>query len=98
MFLLTHSGRICPYLSPLCLTLGVKKACHDLSPLPKPKPAPLVIAMHSATGKMRTSDLPNNHMQVFYFMSAGSLLLHTLLKTPVILLGFTEIQNTPDAD
>lgn len=62
------------------------------------KPAPLIIAMHSATGKMRTRDLPNNHMQVFYFMSAGSLLLHTLLKTPVILLGFTELQNTPDAD
>lgn len=40
-FLLTHSGEICPYFSPLCLTLGVKKACHDLSPLPKPMSAPI---------------------------------------------------------
>lgn len=62
------------------------------------KSGTLIIVMHAATGKMRTRDLPNNHMQVFYFMPAGSLLLHALLRTPIILLGFTELQNTPDAD
>lgn len=62
------------------------------------KSALLIIVMHSATGRMRTRDLPSNHMQVFYFMSADSSLLHALFRTPIILLGFTELQNTPDAD
>lgn len=62
------------------------------------KSALLIIVMHSAAGKMRRRDLPHNHMQVFYFMSAGLLLLHALFRKLTILLRFTELQNTPVAD
>lgn len=41
----------------------------------------LTVIMHSATGKMRTRDLCNYHMQMFYFMSAGLSLLHALFRT-----------------
>lgn len=74
-----------------CCHLSTKM--NDIS-----KSALLIIVMHPATGKMRTRDLPNNHMQVFYFMSAGSSLLRALFRAPNILLGFTKLQNTPDAD
>lgn len=45
--------------------------CEKLSDIFTLKSALLFIDMHYATGKMRTRDLPNSHMHVFYSMSAS---------------------------